>query len=98
MLRGVELLAFLAPLAAVVLWAMAVRRGLNGPPPQQLAWIAAVLVGLAAGLAVISFRDRLAPGHYVAPHTEDGVIVPGHVEPDYVEPGYVEHGRTNQGG
>lgn len=93
MLRGVELLAFLAPLAGVVLWAVAIRRGLNGPPPQQLAWIAAVLIGLAAGLAVISFRDRLAPGHYVAPHSEDGRIVPGHVEPDYVE-----HGRTNQGG
>ena len=86
MLRGVELLAFLAPLAAVLLWGFAVRRGLDGPPPRQLAWIAATIIGLAAGLATISLRDRLTPGHYVAPYSENGEIVPGHIEPDDVQP------------
>lgn len=90
MLRGVELLAFLAPLAAVVLWGLAIRRGLNGPPPRQLAWIAAVLVSLAAGLATISLRDRLTPGHYVAPHMENGEIVPGHIEPDAIKPNAIK--------
>lgn len=82
MIRAGELLAFAAPLAAVLLWALAVRRGLDGPPPRQLAWIAACLVGLAAALGVFSLRDRMRPGVYVAPHVEDGQIIPGHVEPD----------------
>ena len=81
MIRAGELMVFLAPLAAVLLWAWAVRRGLDGPPPRQLAWIAAGLIGLALALGAASLEDRMAPGIYVPPHTENGEIVPGHVEP-----------------
>lgn len=81
MIRIGELLAFLAPLLAVLLWGLAIRRGLAGPPPRQLAWIAAGLIGLAAALGVFSLEDRMAPGVYVPPHSENGEIVPGHVEP-----------------
>ncbi len=81
MIRVGELLAFLAPLGAVLLWGLAVRRGLDGPPPRQLAWIAAGLIGLAAALGAFSLRDRMLPGVYVAPHMENGEIVPGHIEP-----------------
>ena len=86
MIRAAELLAFLAPLGAVLLWAIAVRRGLDGPPPRQLAFIAAILLGLAAALATFSLRDRLQPGIYIPAHVVNGEIVPGHIAPGHIEP------------
>ena len=92
MIRAGELLAFLLPAAMVILWRVAVLRGLDGPPPRQLAWIALGLLALGAGLGVLSLSERLPPGQYVPPHTVDGNIVPGHVEPGTAGPGHVVPG------
>lgn len=80
MIRFAELGMFLAPLAALVLWRVSVARGMNGPPPRQLALILGGLVILEAVLVTVAVRDRLPPGHYVPAEVRDGRIVPGHVE------------------
>ena len=78
MIRAAELAVFLAPVLAVVLWRVAVARGLGGPPPRQLAAVFVALLVLAAALVVFAARDRLPPGRYVPAHIEDGRVVPGH--------------------
>ncbi len=80
MIRAAELAVFLAPLAAFLLWRAARARGLNAPPPRQLALILAALAVLGGLLFVFSDRDRLPPGRYVPAHQENGQIVEGHTE------------------
>lgn len=89
MIRAGELLAFLVPAIVVLLWRLAVMRGLDGPPPRQLAWLAVGLLVLGGVLGVVSLEDRMPPGQYVPAQTVDGRIVPGHVGPGQVGPGHV---------
>lgn len=78
MIRFAELAVFLAPVAAFFLWRLALARGLDGPPPRQLAFIFASLIALAAGLIFFAERDRLPPGRYIPARMDNGQIVPGH--------------------
>ena len=78
MIRVGELAVFLVPLLAVIVWRAAVARGLDGPPPRQLAAIFAGLVLLAAVLSFMAIEERLPPGEYVPAQVIDGRIVPGH--------------------
>lgn len=79
MLRLLELLVFLAPLAAYVLWRVTLARG-EGPPPRVLLGILAGLLLFGAGLVWFGLRgERLDPGErYVPAELRDGRIVPGH--------------------
>lgn len=77
-MRIVEVVLFLLPLAAFLLWRAAVRRGLDGPSPRNLLGIVVVLLLVGAGLAALAVRDRLPPGRYVPAALEHGRIVPGH--------------------
>ena len=77
-MRFAELAVLFAPLAAFLLWRFAVARGLDGPPPRQLAVLCAGLLIMAAWLIYTSEHDRLPPGRYVPAHVENGQIVPGH--------------------
>jgi hypothetical protein len=78
MVRILELAIFLAPALAFLLWRVAVARGLDGPPPRQIALIFAGLLALGAGLAWFAVEDRLPPGLYVPAELVDGRIVQGH--------------------
>ena len=80
MIRFAELAMFLAPMLGLVLWRLAVVRGMRAPPPRQLVMLLVGLVAIEAMLVTIAVRDRLPPGHYVPPEVRDGRIVPGHVE------------------
>ena len=80
MIRLAELAVFLAPLSALILWRVAVARGMDGPTPRHLLVILASLVVLGAGLIIFSEEDHLPPGRYVPAHSENGEIVPGHAE------------------
>lgn len=79
MLRLLEVLVFLAPLAAYVLWRVTLARG-EGPPPRVLLGILAGLLLFGAVLVWFGLRgERLAPGErYVPAELRDGRIVPGH--------------------
>ena len=78
MARFAELAAFLAPIAAFLIWRAALARGLAGPDPRQLAMLTIALLVLCAGLVYLAERDKLPPGRYVPAQTVDGRIVPGH--------------------
>lgn len=79
MIRLAELALFLAPLAAYLLWRLAVQRGLPGPSGPTLIMILAGLILLGAGLAWTSLRERHpASSRYVPAQLRDGRIVPGH--------------------
>lgn len=80
MIRLAELAVFLAPLTALVLWRVAIARGLDGPTPRHLLTILAALFVLGAGLIIFSEEEHLPPGRYIPAHTENGRIVPGHAE------------------
>ena len=80
MIRTAELAVFLVPLLALLLWRMAVARGLSGPPPRQLAVLFALLAAFAAFLGVLASRERLPPGRYVPAQVVNGRVVPGHSE------------------
>ena len=79
MLRLLEVLIFLAPLAAYVLWRVTLARG-EGPSPRLLLGILAGLLLLGAVLVWFGLRgERLDPGEsYVPAELRDGRIVPGH--------------------
>lgn len=79
-MRIIEVVLFLLPLAAFLLWRAALRRGLDGPSPRNLVAIVLALLLLGAGLATLAVRDRLPPGRYVPAALENGRIVPGHAE------------------
>ena len=78
MARFAELAAFLVPIAAFVLWRVALARGRSGPEPRQLAMLAVALLLFGAGLIYLAERDRLPPGRYIPAQVVDGRIVPGH--------------------
>lgn len=81
MIRLAELAMFVAPVLALVMWRAAAARGMDGPPPRQLALMLAGLVAIEAVLVLMAVRDRMPAGHYVPAIVQDGNIVPGHVEP-----------------
>ena len=81
MIRLAELAIFLAPILAFILWRAAIARGLDGPPPRQLALIFASLMVVAVLLIVFAERDRLPPGQYVPAQLVNGQIVPPHTLP-----------------
>lgn len=81
MIRFAELAMFVAPALALVMWRVAAARGMDGPPPRQLAFMLAGLVVLEVALVLIAVRDRMPPGRYVPAAVVDGRIVPGHMEP-----------------
>jgi hypothetical protein len=77
MLRIAELVLFLAPFAAYLVWHLTAARG--GPSPAALAISAFALVALAAALIWLASQDKLGPGQvYVPAQLEGGHIVPGH--------------------
>ncbi len=80
-MRFVELLLFLAPLAAYALWRAAARRGEPGPPPAVLSGILAGLLLTGAGLAWFAMTERDSPAsRYVPAVLRNGQVVPGHAE------------------
>lgn len=80
-MRLAELALFLAPLAAYVLWRMALRRGQPGPSPAVLSGILAGLLLFGASLAWLAVLDRDTPGsRYVPAQWRNGQVVPGHAE------------------
>ncbi len=78
MLYFLEAVLFLLPLAAFLLWRRA-NPGAQPGWPFVLAAALAALLGLGS-LAWFGLSHSLAPGRYVAPHMEDGRLVPGHTQ------------------
>lgn len=75
----VAILFFLLPFAAFALWR---KRNPDGEPSTALLIFATVAVLAAVGFAAwYGLSRREAPGRYVAPHVQDGRIIPGHTEP-----------------
>lgn len=75
----VAALFFLLPFAAFVLWR---KRNPDGEPSTALLIAVAVGVLACVGFAAwYGLSRREDPGRYVAPHLQDGRIVPGHTEP-----------------
>lgn len=82
MIRLAELMVFLAPLGAYLLYRRTIARGQVAPSRRMLAGIAAGLLLFGAVLSWFGVHDRLPPGaHYVPARWENGNIVPGHAEP-----------------
>ena len=80
MLRLLEIVLFLAPIAAFAAWR--VLAPASGPSNRTLAIAAGVLIVLAAALFAYSRREALPPGtQYVPAQLRDGRIVPSHVAP-----------------
>jgi len=76
MLRLVELLLFLSPLAAFAAWRMLLPAG--GPSPRLAMLAAGVLLLLAGGLYWFSRQDVLPPDSAYAPaQMQHGRLVPG---------------------
>jgi hypothetical protein len=74
----------LAPSAIYLAWAAwRAKKGL--PPPADRPWPWLALGGLALAAVALFVHEqgqRSTPGgHYVAPHMENGKIVPGQVKP-----------------
>lgn len=75
----VAILFFLLPFAAFALWR---KRNPEGELSTQLLILIAVAVLAAVGSAAwYGLSRREEPGRYVAPHVQDGRIIPGHTEP-----------------
>jgi hypothetical protein len=80
-IRAAELAIFLVPIAAFLVWRTAVSRGLDGPPPRQIAVLGVVVLVFAALLVWFARHERLPPGRYVpAVALPDGRIEPGHTQ------------------
>jgi hypothetical protein len=79
MLRLVEILLFLSPLAAFLAWRW--LYGKPGPPPRVLLAACAALL-LAAGVLVwYRLHETASPGgRYVPAQLEGGRIVPGQLQ------------------
>ena len=75
----VAILFFLLPFAVFALWR---KRNPEGEPsvPLLILIAVAVLAGVVSA-AWYGLSRREAPGRYVAPHVQDGRIIPGHTEP-----------------
>lgn len=77
MWRITELLLFLAPVAAYLVWRLTARQG--GPPLALVFGAAAAVLVLFGVLLVFSRRDALPPTEaYVPAQLEGGRIVEGH--------------------
>ncbi|MBR0657034.1 hypothetical protein [Plastoroseomonas arctica] len=75
----IALLLFALPFGAYLLWR---QRNPEGEPSRVLLLLAVLAVAASVGgAAFYGLTRREAPGVYVAPHLEDGRIVPGHTEP-----------------
>ena len=81
------ILPLLLPTVLYLLWAVLTNRFRLGGALEtweRLPWIWLGLAGLAAAgvvvVTMVQIGDR-AEGIYVAPHVENGEIVPGHVIP-----------------
>jgi hypothetical protein len=76
----------LLPTALYILWAITLGRGASAEEKDRRAvpWIwltaAGLVLALAVPLAVVQIGGA-RQGTYVAPHLENGEIVPGHIEP-----------------
>ena len=82
MIRLAELLVFLAPLGAYLLYRRTVARGQTAPSRRMLAGIAVGLLLFGGVLSWFGVHERLPPdAHYVPARWENGNIVPGHAEP-----------------
>ena len=82
MIRLAELLVFLSPLGAYLLYRRTVTRGQSAPSRQMLAGIAAGLLVFGAVLSWFGVHERLPPdARYVPARIENGRIVPGHADP-----------------
>lgn len=82
MIRLAELLVFLSPLGAYLLYRRTLARGETAPSRQALVAIAAGLLVFGAVLSWFGVHDRLPPdARYVPARLENGRIVPGHADP-----------------
>ena len=82
MIRLAELMVFLAPLGAYLLYRRTIARGEVAPSRQVLAGIAAGLLVFGAVLSWFGVHERLPPdARYVPARIENGRIVPGHADP-----------------
>ena len=79
----------LIPLAIYVVWFYAVGRKttIDGMPvkhfrdgPWYRITLASLLIAVLCFILWGSFEENRT-GHYIPPHTENGTIIPGHVEP-----------------
>lgn len=80
-------LPFLIPLIAIVAWAWLTRGRAEGGTLERLQsgpWFWGIVAGfvmLAGGLVTIAFISGVEPGtRIIAPHFEDGRVVPAQVE------------------
>ena len=81
MIRLAEVMVFLAPLGAYLLYRRTVARGQSAPSRQVLAGIAAGLLVFGAVLSWFGVHERLPPdARYVPARMQDGRIVPGHAD------------------
>lgn len=78
-------LPLLLPAALYVLWVMITDRAqiTEAAAWRRLpwAWLVVAGVAMAAAVLVIVVETGGGEGSYVAPHLEDGHVVPGHVVP-----------------
>lgn len=82
MIRLAELMVFLAPLGAYLLYRRTIARGETAPSRQVLTGIAAGLLVFGAVLSWFGVHERLPPdARYVPARIENGRIVPGHADP-----------------
>ena len=77
-----ELILFLAPFVAYVIFLSATRAGVLHPeswPPARLVWLTIVALALMAGSFVVLAQWRGEPKNstYVPAHMENGKLVPG---------------------
>jgi len=83
------ILPLLLPTALYLLWVVAMRRAEAVGIADLFRsfpwiWLSAAGVVLLVGvliMAAMGFGRSPDTAHYVPPHTEDGRIIPGHVEP-----------------
>lgn len=79
-MRLTELLLFLTPFAAFIVWRLTV--GVGGPPRAVLIGLACAIVLMAALLVWLSVHQALPPNApYVPAQLQNGRIVPGHAGP-----------------
>jgi hypothetical protein len=92
-----ELLTLVVPLllptVLYLVWLRAVRWSQEGEATSWNAlpwvWLAATgaaLTALVLFIVTVHFGTT-TPGRYVAPHLDNGRVVPGHIDPGHIDPG-----------
>jgi len=80
MLRLVELILFLSPFAAFVIWRLLAAEG--GPSLKLVLLSACFVAAVAGALFWLNRRGALPPGtEYVPAQLQNGRVVSGHPEP-----------------